>query len=57
MNDPLQPAGFLQTAFIQAEGELRSKASFRCEYFIAIPTGSELAIVGAVNRWLIRYPM
>jgi hypothetical protein len=29
MNDLLQHAGFLQTAFTQVEGELRSEALFR----------------------------
>ena len=44
MNDPLRPAGFLQTAFTQAEGELRSKALFWRESVTATSAGSELPI-------------
>jgi hypothetical protein len=55
MNDPLQPAGFLQTAFTQAEGELRSKALFRPEGVTATSAGSELPIADAGNWRLIRY--
>jgi hypothetical protein len=55
MNDLLQPAGFLPTAFTQAEGELRSKALFRREGVTATSAGSELPIAGAGNGRLMRY--
>src|ERR1700721_963882 len=41
MNDLLRQAGFLRTAFTQAEGELRSKAFFRREGVAATSAGSE----------------
>ena len=44
MNDLLQPAGFLQTAFTQAEGELRSEVLFRREGVSATAAESELPI-------------
>jgi hypothetical protein len=55
MNDPLQKAGFLPTAFTQAEGELRSKALFRREGITATFARSELLIAGAGNGQLMRY--
>jgi hypothetical protein len=55
MNDPLQQAGFLQTAFTQAEGELRSKTLFRRERVTAASAESELSIAGAGNGRLMRY--
>ena len=55
MNHPLQPAGFLPTAFTQAEGELRSKTLFRREGVTATSAGSELPITSAGNRRLVRY--
>ena len=54
MSDPLQRAALLQTAFTQAEGELRSKVFFRCEYVTAAPAGSEPPIIGTANWRLIR---
>jgi hypothetical protein len=54
MNDPLQKAGFLPTAFTQAEGELRSKALFRREGITATSARSELLITVAGDRRLIR---
>ena len=51
----LQQAGFLPTAFTQAEGELRSEALFRREGVTATSAGSELPITGAGNGRLIRY--
>ncbi len=55
MNDLLQQAGFLQTAFTQVEGELRSEALFRRGGVTATSAGSELPITGAGNGRLIRY--
>jgi hypothetical protein len=55
MNDLLRQAGFLRTAFTQAEGELRSKAFFRREGVAATSAGSELLIAGAGNARLKRH--
>jgi hypothetical protein len=55
MNDLLQQAGLLQTAFTQAEGELRSEALFQREGVTATSAGSELPITGAGNECLVRY--
>ena len=57
MNDPLQHAGFLQTAFTQAEGELRSKPLFRRDGVTATSAGPELPIAGAGNGRLLQYPI
>ena len=55
MNDLLQQADFLQTAFTQADGELRSEALFQREGVTAISAGCELPITGAGNGRLVRY--
>jgi hypothetical protein len=55
MNDPLRPAGFLQTAFTQAEGELRSAALFRRESVTGTFAGSELPLGGAGDGRRMRY--
>jgi hypothetical protein len=55
MNDPLQPTGFLPTAFTKAERELRSKPLFRRERITATPAASELPSAGAGNGRLIWY--
>jgi len=55
MNDPWQPDGFLQTAFTQAEGELRSKPLFRRDDLTATPAGPALPIVGAGNGRPMRF--
>ena len=55
MNDSSLQARFLPTAFTQAEGEFRSKALFRREYYTATSTGSELPVTVAGDRRLIRY--
>jgi hypothetical protein len=55
MNDPLRPASVLQTAFTQAEGELRSKALFRRESVTATSAGSELPVASVGYGRRMRY--
>ena len=55
MNHPLQPAGFLPTAFNQAEAELRSKALSGRDGVTATSAGSELSIAG--RRGLVPHPV
>jgi hypothetical protein len=55
MNDLLQQAGFLQTAFTQVEGQLRSEALFRRGGVTATSAESELPTAGVGNGQLMRY--
>jgi hypothetical protein len=55
MKDPLQQAGFLLTAFTQADGELRSKALFRRAGVAATSTAAEVLIADVGNGRLMRY--
>jgi hypothetical protein len=55
MNDRLRQAGFLQIAFPQAEGELRSTGLFRREGVTATSAESELPTAGVGNGQLMRY--